>query len=51
MFAKVGNCLLKLLCASGEEFGRGGYRGGLSCDRFIWEGMVGCWGRQQQRQS
>ena len=30
--SKVGNCLLKLLCASGEEFGGGGYRGGLSCD-------------------
>jgi len=27
MFAKVGNCLLKLLCASGEEIGGGGLSG------------------------
>jgi len=27
MFAKVGNCLLKLMCASGEEIGGGGLSG------------------------
>ena len=29
LFTKVGNCLLKLLCWSGEEIGGGGLSGGF----------------------
>ena len=60
MFAKVRNCLLKLLCASSEEIGGSGLSGeflasdteeGWAATGRSREGKIGCWGgRQQQRQ-